>query len=187
MIEEEEEVESDQSEVINPDMSDEEEQAKEGKLRKWKEHSWANHNLEDPDIPFVEDDEWLRIWFENRKKEKERVIMDECDYSQWIEEREDLDFICPDPYKIGESDFDEMEGERNDSLDGTSLASLFNQMEITNFLHNYTINKEDEEVIKAQTNTSIWGLLMSQRDSHHANFKDEFSSKALFGKEEGGK
>ncbi|KAI8535823.1 hypothetical protein RHMOL_Rhmol10G0204200 [Rhododendron molle] len=228
MMEEEEDVESDQSEVIDPDMGDEE-QAKEEKLSKWKEHSWAKHNLEDPDIPFVEDDEWLPIRFENRKKEKERVIMmrrharfepaqivvpinrpkiptppivwetinlvekveefqmqpwinpnDECDYSRWIEEREDLDFICPDPYKTGESDFDEMEGERNDPLDGTSLASLFNQMEITN-------NEEDEEVIKAQTNTSIWGLLMSQRDSHRASFKDEFSSEALFGKEEGGK
>ncbi|KAI8530080.1 hypothetical protein RHMOL_Rhmol11G0027400 [Rhododendron molle] len=195
MMEEEEDVESDQSEVIDPDMGDEEEQAKEEILQKWKEHPWAKHNLEDPDIPFVENDEWLRIWFENRKKEKERVIMmgrharfepaqivvpingpkiptprivwetinliekveefqmqpwvnpyDECDYSQWIEEREDLDFTYPDPYKTRESDFDEMEEEYDDLLNGISLASLFNQMEIINVLHNYTINKEDEEV-----------------------------------------
>ncbi|MBI1572353.1 hypothetical protein, partial [Escherichia coli] len=74
----EENNESDQSEVINPDMSDmsdEEEQAKEEKLKKWRKHSWAKHNLEEQDIPVVEDDEWLRIWFETRKKEKERVIM----------------------------------------------------------------------------------------------------------------
>ncbi|KAI8568211.1 hypothetical protein RHMOL_Rhmol02G0180300 [Rhododendron molle] len=56
-------------------MSDEEERAKEEKLRKWKDHSWVKHNLEDLDIPFVEEYEWLHIWFENRKKEKERVIM----------------------------------------------------------------------------------------------------------------
>ncbi|KAI8572882.1 hypothetical protein RHMOL_Rhmol01G0235100 [Rhododendron molle] len=112
---------------------------------------------------------------------------EECDYSQWIEEEEDLDFTCADPYRTGESDFEEMEGEYDDPLDGISLASLFNQMEITNFLRNYTINKEDEEVIKAQTDISIWGLLMSQRGSHRASFEDEFNSKALFGKAEGGK
>ncbi|KAI8560036.1 hypothetical protein RHMOL_Rhmol04G0223600 [Rhododendron molle] len=184
MMEEEEDAEPDQSEVIDPDMSDEEEQAKEEKLRKWKEHSWAKHNLEDPDIPSVEDDAWLHIWFENKKKEKERVIMmrrharfepaqivvpinspkipappivwetinlikkveefqmqpwinpyDECDYSQWIEEREDLDFICPDPYKAGDNDFDEMEVECDDPLDGISLAPLFNSVEIEALSH----------------------------------------------------
>ncbi|KAI8530332.1 hypothetical protein RHMOL_Rhmol11G0049100 [Rhododendron molle] len=46
---EEEDNESNQSEVIDLDMSnksDEEERAKEEKLRKWEEHSWAKHNLE---------------------------------------------------------------------------------------------------------------------------------------------
>lgn len=28
--------------------------------------------MEEPNIPFVEDDKWLSIWFENRKKEKQK-------------------------------------------------------------------------------------------------------------------
>ncbi|KAI8547469.1 hypothetical protein RHMOL_Rhmol07G0198300 [Rhododendron molle] len=80
---------------------------------------------------------------------------EECDYSQWTEEEEeDLDFIYTDPYRTGESDFDEMEGEYDDPLDEISLASLFNQ--VTDLSCDCTVNKKEEEVMKAQADISIW-------------------------------
>lgn len=76
---EEEGIESDRSELIDPNRPDksdeeEEEQAKEERLKIWEEHSGAKHNLEEPDILFIGDDEWLCIWFENIKKEKKRSL-----------------------------------------------------------------------------------------------------------------
>ncbi|KAI8559807.1 hypothetical protein RHMOL_Rhmol04G0203300 [Rhododendron molle] len=112
---------------------------------------------------------------------------EESDYSQWVKEEEDLNFIYIDPYGTRECNFDEIEGEYDDPLDEISLASLFNQVEIADLPHDYTIIKEEKEVMKTQANTSILGLFMSQRGSHHASFEDGPSSKALFGKEDGGK
>lgn len=48
------------------------------------------HNLEELDIPFAEDDEWLHLWFEWKKKEKERVIM-----MRWHERFKDAQIIVP--------------------------------------------------------------------------------------------
>ncbi|KAI8563877.1 hypothetical protein RHMOL_Rhmol03G0143400 [Rhododendron molle] len=91
---------------------------------------------------------------------------------------------------MGESDFDELEGEYDDQLDGISLESLFNQT--TDLPYVCTINKKEKEEnqgvesekdkVKTQANTSIWGLLMSRRSNHCANFKDESGSKIMFGK-----
>lgn len=107
---------------------------------------------------------------------------EECDYNQQVEEEEDLDFIYTDPNKTGESDFDEMEGEYDDPVDEISLASLFNQ--VTDLPCDCIVNKKEEEVIKAQADTSSWGLLMSQRGSHCTGFED--GSRVLFGEENGG-
>ncbi|KAI8530037.1 hypothetical protein RHMOL_Rhmol11G0023200 [Rhododendron molle] len=80
-----------------------------------------------------------------------------------------------------------MEGEYDNPLNEISLASLFNQVEVIDLSYDYMINEKEKEVMKTQANISIWGLLMSQRGSQHTSSEEGPSSKALFGKEEGGK
>lgn len=67
-------------------------------------------------------------WEEQLKRQPWVNPYEELDYSKWVEEEEEyLDFPWADPYRTGESNFDEVEGEYVDPLDGISLASLFDQ------------------------------------------------------------